>query len=204
MTWKTRVTIAGIAAVLLFSNITSFEGIGDYSSSVEAAVKEQGSKNNFNGKNYSSLPKNTKIPVEFKKKVDGDTVRVLINNKEVKIRLLLIDTPESVKKGSPVQPYALEASKFTEKRLKEAKKLEVQFDRGDRTDRYNRALCYIYADGVMLQESLVEAGLARVAYAYEPNTTYLKQLKKVEKNAKEKKLKIWSMPGYVTKKGFNY
>lgn len=53
----------------------------------------------FNGKNFNNLPKNKRIPVSFKKKIDGDTFRVLLNNKEIKVKLLLIFTPESVKQG---------------------------------------------------------------------------------------------------------
>lgn len=156
----------------------------------------------FNGKNFSVLPKNKKIPVTFKKKIDGDTFRVLLNKKEIKVRLLLVDTPESVKQGTAVQPFALEASDFTEKLLVNAKKIDVEFDKGDRTDRYNRALCYVYVDNKLLQSKLLENGLARVAFVYKPNTTYLKEFKEVEKQAKIKELKIWSKKGYVTKKGF--
>lgn len=157
----------------------------------------------FNGKSFSVLPKNKKIPVTFKKKIDGDTFRVLLNKKEIKVRLLLVDTPESVKQGTAVQPFALEASDFTEKLLVNAKNIDVEFDKGDRTDRYNRALCYVYVDNELLQSKLLENGLARVAFVYKPNTTHLKEFKKVEKQAKIKELKIWSKKGYVTKKGFN-
>lgn len=156
----------------------------------------------FNGKNFSVLPKNKKIPVTFKKKIDGDTFRVLLNKKEIKVRLLLVDTPESVKQGTAVQPFALEASDFTEKLLVNAKNIDVEFDKGDRTDRYNRALCYVYVDNKLLQSKLLENGLARVAFVYKPNTTHLKKFKEVEKQAKIKELKIWSKKGYVTKKGF--
>lgn len=156
----------------------------------------------FNGKNFSVLPKNQKIPVTFKKKIDGDTFRVLLNKKEIKVRLLLVDTPESVKQGTAVQPFALEASDFTEKLLVNAKNIDVEFDKGDRTDRYNRALCYVYVDNKLLQSKLLENGLARVAFVYKPNTTHLKKFKEVEKQAKIKELKIWSKKGYVTKKGF--
>lgn len=156
----------------------------------------------FNGKNFSVFPKNKKIPVTFKKKIDGDTFRVLLNKKEIKVRLLLVDTPESVKQGIAVQPFALEASDFTEKLLVNAKNIDLEFDKGDRTDRYNRALCYVYVDNKLLQSKLLENGLARVAFVYKPNTTHLKEFKEVEKQAKIKELKIWSKKGYVTKKGF--
>ena len=187
-----------------FTTCSGLVGIPALSEVVQAkkTVNVKKAVTKFTGKNYNVLPKNVKLPVTFKKKIDGDTFRVLLNNKEIKVRLLLVDTPETVKKNTPIQPYGLEASKYTADVLVNAKKIEVEFDKGDRTDRYNRALCYVYVDGTMLQESLVKEGLARVAFAYKPNTTYLKDLQAIEKTAKNEQVKIWSIEGYATKKGF--
>lgn len=78
----------------------------------------------------------------------------------------------------------------------------LEYDKGDKTDRYGRALGYIFIDGTLLQKTLVSEGLARVAYVKEPNTKYLPELEKAEVQAKSKHLGIWSIPGYVTDKGF--
>ncbi len=67
---------------------------------------------------------------------------------------------------------------------------------------YGRALGYIFVDGMLLQETLVREGLARVAYVKEPNTKHLSELEKAQEQAKSESLGIWSIPGYMTDKGF--
>lgn len=62
---------------------------------------------------------------------------------------------------------------------------------------------YVYLDGKLLQQTLVEESLARVGYAHPPNTTLLKDLQKVEEQTKKKKKNIWEKDGYVTNRGFD-
>lgn len=112
-----------------------------------------------------------------------------------------MDTPESVKPGTPVQPFAKEASDRM-KQLVWNKALTLEFDVGERNDKYGRLLAYVYADGVMLQKTLIQEGLARVAYVYPPNTRYLSDLEKAQAEAENGGKKIWSRAGYVTSKGF--
>ncbi|MBC1373810.1 thermonuclease family protein [Listeria booriae] len=142
-----------------------------------------------------------KNAVTLVKVVDGDTLKVNYQGQEKTIRLLLMDTPESVKPGTPVQPFAKEASERM-KQLVWNKALTIEFDVGERNDKYGRLLAYVYADGVMLQKTLIQEGLARVAYVYPPNTRYLSELEKAQAEAKSERKKIWSRAGYVTSKGF--
>ncbi|PKR87132.1 hypothetical protein CWO92_01865 [Heyndrickxia camelliae] len=137
--------------------------------------------------------------------VDGDTVHVNINGKEENIRLLLIDTPETHKPGTPVQPYGPEASDYAKKELAVGTKVMVEEGvKGHERDKYGRLLAYIYLpNGKMYNEEVVKKGLARVAYIYEPNTMHLSDLKKDESYAKKHKLGIWSITGYVTEKGYD-
>ena len=62
---------------------------------------------------------------------------------------------------------------------------------------------YVYLDGKLLQQTLVEKSLARVGYSHPPNTTLLKDLQKVEEQTKKKKKNIWEKDGYVTNRGFD-
>ncbi|CPL82603.1 Staphylococcal nuclease [Staphylococcus aureus] len=107
-------------------------------------------------------------------------------------RLLLVDTPETKHPKKGVEKYGPEASAFTKKMVENAKKIEVEFDKGQRTDKYGRGLAYIYADGKMVNEALVRQGLAKVAYVYKPNNTHEQLLRKSEAQAKKEKLNIWS------------
>jgi micrococcal nuclease len=135
--------------------------------------------------------------------MDGDTARFKMKNKQMTVRFVNIDTPESVKRGVKVQPYAKAASDFTKKTLKNSKKVQLQYDRGAKRDKYGRELMYVYVDGKLLQEKLVLNGYARVANVQKKNNLYLPKLQKCEKKAKAKKIKIWSKKGYVGKYGFN-
>lgn len=69
-------------------------------------------------------------------------------------------------------------------------KMQLEFDKGDHRDKYERLLAYVYIDGKSVQETLLKEGLARVAYVYEPNTKYIDQFRKDEQEAKSEKLFI--------------
>ncbi len=144
--------------------------------------------------------KNT-TPATVDHVIDGDTIKVTIGNQTETIRLLLIDTPESVHPTKPVQPFGKEASNYLKEMLPNGTKIELEYD-VNKHDKYDRLLAYIWLDGKMMNEVLVEKGFARVAYIYEPNTKYETRLKKVEETAKKEKIGIWSIPNYVTDRGF--
>ena len=73
----------------------------------------------------------------------------------------------------------------TKELLSTAAEITFEYDKGDKTDRYGRALGYIFVDGTLLQKTLVSEGLARVAYVKEPNTKYLEELEKAQEQAKK-------------------
>ncbi|WP_163537288.1 S-layer homology domain-containing protein [Gracilibacillus sp. YIM 98692] len=134
--------------------------------------------------------------------VDGDTIRINLNGKEETVRLLLVDTPETVHPTLPEQPYGAEASVFAKETLSVGKQIQLEYD-GPERDHYDRLLGYIWVDGQMFNEMLLEKGLARYAYVYDPPYTYADQLKAAETEAKNANLGIWSIDGYVTDDGFN-
>lgn len=167
-----------------------------------AEQKAQDISNDVTGNFAQTISNDQRIPAEFVRHVDGDTTVLRIDGKEQKVRFLLIDTPETVKPNTKVQPYGLEASKRTKELLSNASEITFEYDKGDKTDRYGRALGYIFVDGTLLQKTLVSEGLARVAYVKEPNTKYLSELEQAQEQAKSESLGIWSIKGYVTNKGF--
>lgn len=130
--------------------------------------------------------------VTFNRKVDGDTAMFELDGELIKCRFLAIDTPESVKEGTEIQPYGIEASNFTESILKNANKIILEFDpESDEKDKYDRYLAWVWVDGVLLQEQLLEQGLARIEYIY-GDYKYLDILEKAEQQAKSKSIGIWS------------
>ncbi|TDM39207.1 thermonuclease family protein [Macrococcus epidermidis] len=144
-----------------------------------------------------------KINATFDRAIDGDTVSIKVNNRKKTVRLLLVDTPESKKPNTPVQPYAIEAARFTESLVKTCD-LKIQYDTKGKRDRYGRDLVYLYCGNTMINELLVQQGYARVGYVYQQKD-YLDRLLQAEKKAKQQGLKIWSIKGFVNTdgEGFN-
>ena len=130
---------------------------------------------------------NKKEKVTLAKCGDGDTARFIINGEEKKVRFLAIDTPEVDKN----EPMSGEAREYTCNALKNAKEIYLEYDgNSDKEDKYGRVLAFIYVDGVLLQKSLIENGLAKVAYIY-GDYNYVEELREIEKEAKNKKIGIW-------------
>lgn len=137
------------------------------------------------------------IPATITKVTDGDTLKVKFDNgKKETIRLLCIDTPETVHRKKPVQPFGPEASSFTKKMLPIGKKVEVELGISER-DKFGRLLAYVYVDGQMINKMLLEKGLARVAYVYAPNTTHIDEFNAIQKEAQKKGVGIWSIENYA-------
>lgn len=148
----------------------------------------------------------TLAPVVVSKETDGDTIHVTMpNGQDETIRMLLIDTPEDVKPGTPVEPFSLQAAAFARKELPVGKHIFIEEGKpGYARDKYGRLLAFVYVTKTdMYNEDVVKKGLARVAYIYPPNTPYLSVLEKDQAYAKSHHLGIWTIPKYVTPNGYN-
>lgn len=156
----------------------------------------------FNGTNFEILPQMVKIPVEYERVVDGDTQIVSLNNHSLRVRHLMIDTPESVKEGTSVQPFGKESSQRNDQLLSQAKTLYLMLDVGPATDQYDRVLAYLYADDILVAEQLLEEGLASVRYVNPPNNTYEDEFRAAQSKAKKAELNIWSINNYVESNGY--
>jgi micrococcal nuclease len=99
--------------------------------------------------------------------VDGDIVEITpaVDGIE-EVRFKGVDTPESKDPNCGVQPCGSHASAFTTSEL-QSQEVELEFDE-EKTDRYGRLLAYVYEDGEMFNEKLLEEGYAQV-YTIPPN-----------------------------------
>ena len=130
-----------------------------------------------------------KLEVTLDKCVDGDTAWFNLDNERIKTRFLAINTPESTNK---IEAYGKEASNYTCNMLTNAKKIEIEDDsNSDKFDKYDRHLVWVFVDDTLLQEKLLEEGLAEIKYIY-GDYKYLDELKKVESTAKKNKVGMWS------------
>ncbi|GKU80845.1 thermonuclease family protein [Niallia sp. NCCP-28] len=146
---------------------------------------------------------NKRVNVSLEKAIDGDTISVRYKGNKESVRFLLIDTPETAHPRLGAQPYGKEAKEFTKQIVENADTLELEFDIGQNRDKYGRLLAYVYADGEMVQKQLLQKGLARVAYIYDPNTRYVDVFTTIQKKAQKLGVGIWSVENYVQEDGFH-
>lgn len=128
--------------------------------------------------------------VKVTRVVDGDTIIVDLNGVEERVRLIGIDTPESVHPdASRNLPEGKVASEFTKSRL-EGKEIELEFDVQER-DQYGRLLAYVWYNGEMFNKVLLQEGYARVA-TYPPNVKYVDEFTEIQKVARENNKGFWN------------
>ena len=122
--------------------------------------------------------------------VDGDTVEARIGEDEEDVRLIGIDTPETVKPGAPVECGGPQASRFTHGLL-EGKRVRLVFGE-ERRDDYGRLLAYAYLDPAIeahaprrprfVNAALVRLGLARTL-TIPPNDRFAPLFRRLELRA---------------------
>ena len=131
------------------------------------------------------------IYYQVTKVIDGDTIDVNINGKNERIRLIGIDTPETVDHNKPIECFGPEATaQAKELLLNKQVRLEADPTQDDR-DTYDRLLRYVYRDdGLFFNEWMIENGYAReftFIYPYQHQTEF----KQAETEAKNNDLGLW-------------
>lgn len=127
--------------------------------------------------------------------VDGDTVVVDVAGTEEPVRLIGIDTPESVARDRPNECFGAEASDRLAALLPPGTVVRLTRDVEPR-DVYDRLLAYIQraSDGLFVNAAQVTDGYAE-AKDYPPNTTYRDDLEHAERAARQAGLGLWSACG---------
>jgi len=143
---------------------------------------------NEHGQNPATAPET--VDVFVKRVVDGDTL--LLENGD-RVRLLGIDTPETKKPDTPVAPFGPEASEFT-RQLVEGRTVTLVFDR-ERFDKYRRILAFVYVDNICVNEEILRNGLSKAHLQYPYRSDMKTRFRAAEKEARERNLGIWSLPG---------
>jgi len=128
--------------------------------------------------------------------VDGDTVVVHLAGGDEPVRLVGIDTPETVKPHTPVQCFGPEASARTKALLPKGTAVRLERDVEGR-DRYGRLLAYVYRlpDGLFVNLSLAADGYAR-PLTITPNVAYADRFAAAVNDARRARRGLWaSCPG---------
>lgn len=129
---------------------------------------------------------NGEMEATVKRVVDGDTFEIASGDK---VRMIGVDTPETVKPNHPVEPYGKEASAFTKQMLAK-KQVLLRFDIEPR-DKYGRLLAYVYLpDGTFVNEKLIREGYARIM-TIPPNVRHADLFLQAEREAREQDRGLW-------------
>jgi micrococcal nuclease len=128
--------------------------------------------------------------------VDGDTFLARVGGaaRAVRVRVIGVDTPETVKPDTPVRCYGPQASSFTKHLLAAGAAVRAAHEPGGDVDRYGRQLWDVWLpDGRFLESVLVASGAAR-AYPYPPQTEYADLLATLQSQARTERRGLWGQP----------
>lgn len=127
--------------------------------------------------------------------VDGDTLDVRVGGAEERIRLIGVDTPESVAPNRPVQCYGAEASAYLASLVPEGTAVRLERDAVAR-DQFGRLLAYVYRaeDDLLVNLALVEQGYAD-AVTYGDNEALYSELVAAEAAARDGGRGLWGVCG---------
>lgn len=127
--------------------------------------------------------------------IDGDTLVIDFDGHVETVRLLGVDTPETVDPNRPVQCFGAEASQFLEDSLPPGTPVDVVRDIEAR-DRFDRLLVYLSRtdDGTFVNAELLRGGYGDIAI-YAPNTAYREQLEHALATARTSNAGLWGACG---------
>jgi endonuclease YncB( thermonuclease family) len=127
--------------------------------------------------------------------VDGDTITVRLAGGNHTVRLIGIDTPETVDQRRPVQCFGHEASTHTSELLPPGTPVQLVLDAEPRDD-YDRLLAYVYraADGAFVNLDLAAGGYAD-ALSIEPNTAFAMDISAAVADARAAGRGLWGTCG---------
>lgn len=123
--------------------------------------------------------------------IDGDTIVVRAGRRTETVRLIGIDTPETVRPDTPVECYGPEASALTHRLLPDGTAITLSRDREPRDD-YGRLLAYVHrrADGLFVNRELAARGAAR-PLTIAPNTAATAEIVAAAHDAEDAGLGLW-------------
>ena len=141
------------------------------------------------------LPNDT-YPVA--KVIDGDTISIIKDGKTVTLRLIGLDTPETVDPRKPVQCFGKAASDKA-KELLAGKTVRLEFDSSQGLlDKYGRTLAYVFLPPqpnvpaeILFNEYMIAEGYGH-EYTYNLPYKYQREFKEAESRAREEKRGLWA------------
>jgi micrococcal nuclease len=132
------------------------------------------------------------VPAKVQRVIDGDTFVAVVGGRRDRVRLIGVDTPETVDPDRPVQPYGKEASNFAKHMLTGAT-VRLVGDVEPR-DRYGRLLAYVWlSDGTFWNALLAAEGYAQLI-TIPPDVTYAGLFRGLVDEARSANRGLWAGP----------
>jgi micrococcal nuclease len=146
---------------------------------------------------YTAADLRLMVRAEVVDHVDGDTLRVRIASNQgavpaelgvvETVRLLGVDTPETVHPSRPAERFGKEAGDFTKAQLL-GRTVYLAFD-WDLRDRYGRLLAYVYSGGECFNALLIREGYAHAYTRY--SFQFMDEFRALEQKARSEKRGLW-------------
>lgn len=155
-----------LAGLVLLVFLIPFDSIFGDGTTSEPSVSQ------YIASETESIPEQGELvgPFDVVRVVDGDTIIVDYYGEEERVRLIGVDTPESVHPNDARNTEEGETASDYTKALLEGKRVMLEFDE-EMYDRYERMLAYVYLDGEMVNAKLLTDGYADTM-TIPPNTKY--------------------------------
>lgn len=187
--------------LLLFALVIALAGCGNNI----PAVSEKPAQQVQTQKEQISQPVKPPIPLiqtTITKVIDGDTIQATVYGKDETIRLIGVDTPETVHPSKPVQTYGKEASDYTKSQLS-GKTVWLEKDVQER-DKYGRLLAYVWTSQPVeisdteIRAKMFNARLLLDGYAQlltiPPDVKYTDYFTKYQAEARNNNRGLWGLP----------
>ena len=130
------------------------------------------------------------VAAKVQRVVDGDTFVASVNGRRERVRVIGVDTPESVDPNRPDEPFGEEASNFAKHYLN-GRTVRMAGDVEPR-DRYGRMLAYVWlADGTFWNALLAAEGYAQ-QLTIPPNVTYADLFRRLVGEARRQNRGLWA------------
>lgn len=181
---KVIVCVVGGLTVLLAG-----AAVGEYySNSIETKSAVQESSTLIKP-SFSEMTKSEVVRVK-----DGDTYVLKINGEDTTVRLIGVDTPESVAPSEYSKENTSEGktvSEIVKQKIQPGDTLYIEYD-VSQTDKYGRTLAYLYFEnGLMVQDWLIQNGYAQVM-TIQPNSKYAEKFSELQHTAAENRVGLWN------------
>lgn len=147
---------------------------------------------NYEQKQHITTAQDSRTNAQLVRVVDGDTIVVNINGDEEKVRIIGINTPESVKPNSPVECFGKEASIHITELLNRPGGLIIEPDPTQNTrDRNGRLLAHIFVGDINIGQQMIADGYA-YEYTYRIPYIYESEYRTAESEARNNNRGLWS------------